>query len=213
MDFQGQYYSLVGKGLRGVISDSGLAGFGGEATNTPPEPALIYLAAVNKAMFRLAGDLCDGLCGHPIASVRFINEGLNRSNRTREDFDHNAWIVTAISPDEKQAEREAKLHIARFMATRSYGIILDSQGYSDVREKIQEAFFQTPNDVDALINAVPDEIAREHSIYGNIDQVREQAQKYEGVVNTSTFYCAAALMSHDRIHENIKFMIEAFGKK
>ena len=35
------------------------------------------------------------------------------------------------------------------------------------------------NDVDALINAVPDEIAREHSIYGNIDQVREQAQKYE----------------------------------
>ena len=221
MDFQGQYYSLVGKGLRGVISDSGLAGFGGEATNTPPEPALIYLAAVNKAMFRLAGDLCDGLCGHPIASVRFINEvawpsideGLNRSNRTREAFDHNAWIVTAISPDEKQAEREAKLHIARFMATRSYGIILDSQGYSDVREKIQEAFFQTPNDVDALINAVPDEIAREHSIYGNIDQVREQAQKYEGVVNTSTFYCASALMSHERIHENIKFMIEAFGKK
>ena len=138
MDFEGQYYSLVGKGLRGVISDSGLAGFGGEATNTPPEPALIYLAAVNKAMFRLAGDLCDGLCGHPIASVRFINEvawpsideGLNRSNRTREDFDHNAWIVTAISSDEKQAEREAKLHIARFMATRSYAIILDSQGYS-----------------------------------------------------------------------------------
>ena len=110
MDFQGQYYSLAGKGLRGVISDSGLAGFGGEATNIPPEPALIYLAAVNKAMFRLAGDLCDGLCGHPIASVRFINEvawpsideGLNRSNRTREDFDHNAWIVTAISPDETE---------------------------------------------------------------------------------------------------------------
>ena len=60
--------------------------------------------------------------------------------------------------------------------------------------------------------AVPDEIAREHSIYGNIDQVREQAQKYEGVVNPSTFYCASALMSHERIHENIKFMIEAFGK-
>ena len=219
MNFDGKYYSMQGKGLRGVISDSGLAGFGGSDTKTPPKPAAIYLAAVNKAMFRLAGDLCDGLCGHPIASVRFINEvawpsideGLKRSNRSRDDFDHNAWIVTAISSDQKQAEKEAKYHIARFMATRSYGIILDSQGHTDLKEKIQNEFFNNPDDVESLINAIPDEIAREHSIYGTIDQVREQAEKYEGIVNTSTFYCASALMSHDRIHENIQLMIEAFG--
>jgi alkanesulfonate monooxygenase SsuD/methylene tetrahydromethanopterin reductase-like flavin-dependent oxidoreductase (luciferase family) len=220
IDFQGDYYSMSGKGLRGVKSDSGLAGFKGDSSNPPPIPALIYLAAVNKAMFRLAGDLCDGLCGHPIASVKFINEtawpsideGIKRSNRTRSDFDHNAWIVTAISSNKKQAEREAKYHIARFMATRSYGIVLDSQGYSDIKEKIQNEFFNNPNDHDALINAVPDDIAKEHSIYGNIDQVREQAEKYDGVVNTSTFYCASALMSHERIHENLQLMIEAFGK-
>ena len=59
---------------------------------------------------------------------------------------------------------------------------------------------------------MPDEIAREHAIYGTPDEVREQAQRYKGVVQTSTFYCASALMSRERIGENIGLMMETFAQ-
>ena len=220
LDFRGTYYQLFGRGLAGGSDIPAGMGLGGG--DAPPAPAEtpIYLAAVNRAMLRLAGERCDGLCGHPIASVRFmqevawpaIDEGLARAGRTRADFDHNAWIVTAIAGDREQAAREAKYHIGRFMATRSYAIILDSQGYEDVRTRIQDAFFNHQDDPQALIDAVPDEIAREHAIYGTVDEVSEQAERYEGVVPTSTFYCASALMSRERVRENIGLMIDTFSQ-
>ncbi len=220
VDFRGEYYELTGQGLAGGSDIPAGMGLGGG--DAPPAPAdtPIYLAAVNRAMLRLAGERCEGLCGHPIASVRFINEvawpgideGLVRAGRTRNDFDHNAWIVTAIAEDREQAAREAKYHIGRFMATRSYAIVLDSQGLEDVRARIQDAFFNHQHDPQALIDAVPDEVARDHAIYGTPDEVREQAQRYEGVVQTSTFYCASALMSRERIRENIDQMIETFAR-
>ena len=220
LEFDGAYYRLTGRGLLGGGDIPAGMGLGGGAAPPAPAETPIYLAAVNRAMLRLAGEHCQGLCGHPIASVRFMNEvawpaideGLARSGRTREDFDHNAWIVTAISSDRTQAMREVKYHVGRFMATRSYGIVLDSQGYSDVRGRIQEAFFGRPDDPAALIEAVPDDVAREHGIFGTPDDVREQAGCYEGVVGTSTFYCASALMSRERIRENIGLMIGTFGR-
>ncbi len=220
--YHGRYVELTGGGLRG----------GGQAlafgrpyevaeTRQPGEPreTPVYLAAVNRAMFRLAGDLCQGLCGHPMASLRFIEEtawpeidvGLERSGRSRSDFDHEAWIITAISADREQALREVKHHMARFMATRSYAIVLDSQGYEDVRHAIQDAFFNRRGD-EALVEAVPDEVAREHAIFGTPDEVREQAERYEGAVDTSTFYCASSLMSKERIRENVELMIQTFGR-
>lgn len=221
--YHGRYVELTGGGLRG--RGQALA-FGrpyevaetpqpGETRVTP-----VYLAAVNRAMFRLAGDLCQGLCGHPMASLRFIQEtawpaidvGLERSGRSRSDFDHEAWIITSISADRKQALREVKHHMARFMATRSYAIVLDSQGYEDVRHAIQDAFFNHRGDDEALIAAVPDEVAREHAIFGTPDEVREQAERYEGAVDTSTFYCASSLMSKERIRENVEMMIQTFGR-
>lgn len=207
--FEGQYYRYVGSGL-------------GASRRRPMDLPMtpVYLAAVNRAMFRLAGELCDGLCGHPIASVRFINEvawpsideGLARAGRTRDSFDHQAWIITAISTDRKQALREVKFHMGRFMATRSYAIVLDSQGLESVRHAIQEAFFQHNEDPERLIAAVPDEVAEQHAIYGTIDDVRRQAKRYEDVVTTMTFYTASFSMSPERIRENLNLMIEAFGR-
>lgn len=221
--YHGRYVELTGGGFRG----RGQALAFGRPYEVPESPGPgetrvtpVYLAAVNRAMFRLAGDLCQGLCGHPMASLRFIREtawpaidvGLERSGRSRSDFDHEVWIITAISADRTQALREVKHHMARFMATRSYAIVLDSQGYEDVRHAIQDAFFNHRGDDEALIAAVPDEVAREHAIFGTPDEVREQAERYEGAVDTSTFYCASSLMSKERIRENVELMIQTFGR-
>lgn len=202
--FDGTYYQESGKGSRG----SG-------------KPAEVYLAAVNKDMFRLAGEVCDGLCGHPIASVKFINEfawphidqGLKKAGRTRADFDHASWVITAISRDREQAKREAKFHMGRFMATRSYSLVLETQGWKKEKEEIQHAFFSTNEDFETLVAAVPDEIAEAHAIYGTPDEVREQFKRYDGVIDTPTFYSAGFSMTPERVKENIEFIIETFGKK
>lgn len=207
--FDGAYYQLKGTGTGG-------RGYRGPAA----QPAPVYLAAVNKDMFRLAGEVCDGLCGHPIASVPFIknvawpyiDEGLKKAGRTRKDFDHGSWIITAISNDREQAKREAKFHMARFMATRSYAIVLDTQGLEKVRLEIQDAFFNHNEDLEKLIAAVPDDVAAAHAIYGTPDEVREQVKRYEEVLDTPTFYTASFSMSKERIKENIDLMISTLGK-
>ncbi len=208
LSFNGKYVRVEGQALRGW-------GSGGVEDASAP----IYLAAVNEGMLRLAGDLCDGLCGHPIASVRFIeehvwphvDEGLRRSGRTRDDFDHQSWLTFAVSRDRAQALRELKVHVARFMATRSYSVVLDSQGYGDVRERIRDAFVNHPDDPDALAAAIPDEVAAEHGLYGTPEDVAEQALRYEGVIDTLCFYSASNTMDRARVLENLELAIEALG--
>jgi alkanesulfonate monooxygenase SsuD/methylene tetrahydromethanopterin reductase-like flavin-dependent oxidoreductase (luciferase family) len=171
-------------------------------------------------MFRLAGEHCDGHCGHPIASVPFIQNvawpaidiGLKRAGRTRDSFDHASWINCAISNDRTEALRELKFHVGRFLATRSYSSVLDSLGLQKDRVAIQEAFFGKPGDSQALIAAVTDEVALAHGVAGTPDEVREQAKRYNGVIDTPVFYSASAFMSKDRIRENIRNMIETFGQ-
>jgi alkanesulfonate monooxygenase SsuD/methylene tetrahydromethanopterin reductase-like flavin-dependent oxidoreductase (luciferase family) len=171
-------------------------------------------------MFRLAGELCDGLCGHPIASVPFIQNvawpeidiGLKRADRTRDSFDHQTWVNCAISNDRNEALRELKYHAGRFLATRSYSMVLDSLGLQKDRIAIQEAFFGKPGDSEALIAAVTDEVALAHGVAGTPDEAREQAKRYTGVVDMPVFYSASALMHRDRVRENIKNMIETFGQ-
>lgn len=207
LTFRGEFYSFEGSALD--RNDD-------RASSAAP----VYLAAVNPGMLRLAGDLCAGLCGHPIASVGFIRDvvwphvdaGLERSGRTRADFDHQGWITFAISLDRRQALRELKLSIGPFLATRSYASVLDSQGHREVRERIQDAFFNRPGDADALAASIPDDVAGEHGIYGTPEEVVEQAQRYEGVIDTLCLYSANASMTYERTHENLELAIDAFRR-
>jgi alkanesulfonate monooxygenase SsuD/methylene tetrahydromethanopterin reductase-like flavin-dependent oxidoreductase (luciferase family) len=201
--YEGTYYQLRGSGFRDLL----------------PAPVPLYLAAVNPTTLRLTGERCDGICGHPIASVPFIqnvvwpalDEGLQRSGRTRADFDHASWIITAVSNDRSQALRELKQEVGRFMATRSFSIIPDSQGLEQVRLEIQDAFRRYPGDAEKLIAAVPDEVAAAHGIYGTKDDVRQQIQRYEGAIDTPTFYCPP-IRDKARAKENLLLIIETFGK-
>src|SRR3954451_8014103 len=61
---------------------------------TAREAVPIYTAAVREGMARMAGDVADGLIGHPMCSLRWLDEvlvanfetGLARSSRERSDF-------------------------------------------------------------------------------------------------------------------------------
>ena len=71
----------------------------------------IYAAAMREGMCRMAGDVADGLIGHPMCPVRWLDEvvipsfetGLQRSGRQRSDLDFIPTITTIIDDDEARA--------------------------------------------------------------------------------------------------------------
>src|SRR5918994_5118027 len=79
----------------------------------PPvrESVPIYTAAVREGMARMSGDIADGLIGHPMCSIRWLDEvlvanfklGLGRSGRERADFDFIPTVCCAIDDDEAAA--------------------------------------------------------------------------------------------------------------
>ena len=88
-----------------------------------PHPAAresvpIYTAGVQGGMCRMAGDVADGLIGHPIQSLRWIDEvvvssfeeGLSRSGRERSSFDYLPTVCCAIDDDEARGDRHGPPH-------------------------------------------------------------------------------------------------------
>ena len=93
----------------------------------------IYLAAVQKGMLRTAGEVADGLVGHPLYSRKYLAEfirpnlevGARRAGRSLKDIDITTLLISAISHDRKQAIQEAKTQIAFYASVKSYEGILD----------------------------------------------------------------------------------------
>jgi alkanesulfonate monooxygenase SsuD/methylene tetrahydromethanopterin reductase-like flavin-dependent oxidoreductase (luciferase family) len=92
----------------------------------PREAVPIYTAAVQAGMARMAGDVADGLIGHPIQSLRWIDEvvvpafeeGLRRSDRERSDFDYLPTVCCAIDEDEGRAIEMARRTISFYATVR-----------------------------------------------------------------------------------------------
>src|SRR6188474_2193575 len=108
-----------------------------------PHPAAresvpIYTAGVQGGMCRMAGDVADGLIGHPIQSLRWIDEvvvssfeeGLGRSGRDRKDFDYLPTVCCAIDEDEGRAIEMARRTIAFYATVKTYMPLWEMHGYA-----------------------------------------------------------------------------------
>ncbi|MCS7002727.1 MAG: LLM class flavin-dependent oxidoreductase [Dehalococcoidia bacterium] len=179
----------------------------------------IYIAALREKMLELTGELFDGLAGHPINSIWFIENfiwpridaGLARSGRTRADFTMSSWILTAISNDRAMARREAAAQIAFYLTTRSYSHLADMQGWQKQRLEIQDAFHNR-KDMTAMVDAVTDDMIDAMSIAGTPDEVRKKAEAYVDVLHLPTFQAPGILMSPDRRVEAQNLILEVFGR-
>jgi len=102
----------------------------------------IQIAAVNPYMGRLAGELCDGLRLHPIATFRFarevlvaaIAEGAEKAGRSPLDCDLIGAPFLAIARDEagvEAAKRDIKQHIAFYGSTPTYHSVFEFHDWMD----------------------------------------------------------------------------------
>jgi len=145
----------------------------------------IQIAAVNPYMGRLAGELCDGLRLHPIATFRYtrevllpaIAEGAARGGRKPADVDLIGAPFLALARDEsglEAAKLDLKQHIAFYASTPTYHSVLEFHGWMDVARDLhglsrEGRWKQMPE-------CISDEMLAEWAIVGTRDQLVEKVK-------------------------------------
>lgn len=209
LDFRGKFYQLTARGF----------------TLTKPlrQDMPIYLAAVNPFMLRVAGEVADGLAGHPCFSARYMKEvgipqlaiGWQRAGKSRTDYKITSWLITNIDRDRKLARREAAYQIGFYMSTRSYGGLMDFHGWQREKEAIRAAFFEK-RDMEAVADAVSDDMIDTLALAGTPDDCRKQLERYREVLDFPTLYTAgvgpARTVPQERVRENLETIIQTFAQ-
>jgi probable F420-dependent oxidoreductase len=183
----------------------------------PRESFPIYAAAVQQGMARMAGDVADGLIGHPMCSLRWLDDvlvanfelGLSRSGRQRSDVDFVPTISCAINDDEKAAYDAARKTICFYATVRTYMPLWEMHGFGDAAAAVGDAF--RSGDLAAMPGHVPDEMVDTYTAAGPLDKVRDRveavAERADGLFLTPPSY----FLAPDEIAEYQRRIVEAFA--
>ncbi len=108
----------------------------------------VHLAAVNRQMYRLAGEVADGIVGHPFSTPAYLREvalpaalrGLEKSGRDRASFSFACPVFTVVetSPTLAADEAYARQQLAFYASTPAYRAVLEHHGWSAVGEELSQ---------------------------------------------------------------------------
>jgi probable F420-dependent oxidoreductase len=203
--YQGEYYDID---IKGWVRPHPAA------RETPPP---IYTAAVQAGMARMAGDVADGLIGHPIQSLRWIDEvvvpafeqGLRRSGRERSSFDYLPTVCCAIDDDEGRAIEMARRTISFYATVRTYMPLWELHGFAAEAVAAGEAFRR--GDLAAVPAAISDAMVETYCAAGPLDKVRARVEatgeRADGLFLTPPTY----FISAEELSEYQNRIIDAFG--
>lgn len=146
----------------------------------------IYIAVVNKYMARLAGELCDGLRLHPIATFAYTREvvrpaieaGARKAGRQLSDIDIVGAPFLAIGRDAKEIEAATlalKQRVAFYASTRSYHSVLEFHGWSGVGLKLYQLSIE--GKWQEMAGLISDDMLREFAIIGTYDELTPQLKE------------------------------------
>ncbi len=204
--YQGDYYDID---IKGWVRPNPPA----RADSVPP----IYTAAVQGGMARMAGDVADGLIGHPIQSLKWIDEvvvpafetGLERSGRERSSFDYLPTVCCAIDEDEDRAIEMARRTISFYATVKTYMPLWEMHGFAENAIAAGDAFRR--GDLEAVPGAISDEMVDAYCAAGPLEKVRARveatAERADGLFLTPPTY----FLSAEELAEYQRRIVAAFG--
>lgn len=180
LNFRGQYYKLT---LMSPFFNPGPI----KHPNIP-----IFIAGVNRALARLAGELCQGFHVHPFNTPRYvrevllpcIHEGAQKAGRTREDISVSVTAFVATSPEEG---RSARAQIAFYASTPSYRSVMDFYGWGEAAERLSaHAAKGEWAEMPGLIN---EEMLNEFCLVSSPERLASEIKnRYDGIADRLTLY-------------------------
>jgi probable F420-dependent oxidoreductase len=148
----------------------------------------IYLAAVNPAMCRLAGEVADGLHIHPLHSASYVKEvvlpaaarGLRRAGRPREALSRGASVILVAEsgPARDRSVADARRTIAFYASTPSYRRVLAHHGWEQVGERLSRlAVVGRWAEMPALVT---DEMLETFAVVADVDTIAARLRERAG---------------------------------
>jgi probable F420-dependent oxidoreductase len=143
----------------------------------------IWLAANQKGLTRLAGEICDGFIDHPIHGPQWIltqgrealAEGLAKAGRDRKDIHWNAWFWVAVNDDRIEALNDARATVAFYAGMKQYEPMFTTMGFGREAQACSAALER--KDMATWVGAVTDEMAETFVILGSADECRKRVEE------------------------------------
>lgn len=187
-------------------------------TGELPPPAReipIYTAGVNPRMIETAGRVSDGLLGHTLFMVPYledvvlpaIEKGALRNGRDPKDVRIASLVFASVHEDAERARREVAAQIAFYASAKTYAPLLERGGFAAEGEAIREAFAR--KDLDAMVAAVPDRMVDALAAAGTTDDVRTALQRYDGLLDHVILYAPSFRLTPERVQENTLDLVAA----
>lgn len=159
----------------------------------PFGPPPVFIAGVGPAMTEVAGEVGDGYFIHPFnsslsltsLSLAAVERGLATSNRSRQEFQVSAQVVTATGLDEQsmeQALNSARNQIAFYASTPSYLPVLECHGWGELQgvasRLVKEGKWAE------MTQLIDDEMLNTFAVVGSPREVAEKILiRYQGKVD------------------------------
>ena len=155
----------------------------------------VHVSAVNPAMCRLVGELCDGARLHAFCSRRYLDEvilpnvarGAAKSGRSLDDIELSGGGFLATGPDDEAVDRQLEAirqQISFYGSTPSYFAVLETHGWRDLGEKLNR--MSRDGKWQEMARAVPDDAVHAFAVAGRYDQiVPRMRERFRGVRRVS----------------------------
>jgi probable F420-dependent oxidoreductase len=145
-------------------------------------PPQVYLAAVTPTMYRLAGEVADGIHVHPFHTVRYLREvALPALERP---VPLCASVFCVVGTDDLAVRQQ----IAFYGSTKTYAPVFDVHGWGDLTPYLHRLMAR--GDMAGMGAAVTDDVLAEFAVFGATwaEAVAGVKARYEGVLDRVSIY-------------------------
>ena len=158
----------------------------------------VYVAGVNPAMCRVAGEVCDGLHVHPFNSPKYlrevvrpaVDEGMARAHRTGTPFTYvtSSFVVVGDTEAELAQQKQAvKQQIAFYASTRTYEPVLAAHGWQDLVPQLHRKSVE--GDWKGMADLITDEMLETYAVVGSYVTIAQRLkERYAGLLDRTAFY-------------------------
>jgi probable F420-dependent oxidoreductase len=152
--------------------------------NEWPAPP-IWLAAVTPTMYRLAGEIADGVHVHPFHTVRYLREvALPALGPRRAEMTLASGVFVVIGGDADAV----RMQIAFYGSTPTYRPVFESHGWDGLQEKLHGLMAR--GDLAAMGAAIDDEVLAEFAVLADSweDAAQQIRARYDGLLDRIGVY-------------------------
>jgi probable F420-dependent oxidoreductase len=145
-------------------------------------PPPVYLAAVTPYMYRLAGEVADGIHVHPFHTARYLREVALPALERQVTLVGSVFCV--VGGDDLAVRQQ----IAFYGSTRTYRPVLEAHGWGELSDSLHRLMAR--GDVAGMAGAISDEVLAEFAVFGSTwaEATAAVRGRYEGLLDRIAVY-------------------------